>query len=83
MASIPAGSPPSGGFDVARWLSEWTSYGGIYVLAGGQLHLRRIEALDPARSEHLDQLRAEMLRAGAGPAIAEHLLRQREGGVSR
>jgi len=81
MATILANPPPVGGFDAARWLSEWTEHGGIYILAGDQLHLRRMRPLDPSSSDHLDRLRTEMLRAGAGPAIAGHLLRQREGEI--
>ena len=79
MATTLAGPPPAAGFDAARWLAEWTEHGGIYVLAGDMLHLRRQRPLDLRQTFSLDRLRDEMLRTGGGPEIAEHLRRQREG----
>ncbi len=46
MASIPASPRPVGTFDAARWIAEWTEHGGIYIVAGDQLHLRRVRPLD-------------------------------------
>lgn len=79
MASTHASLPPVAGFDAARWLSDWTEHGGIYILAGEHLHLRRTSPLPIWSSFCLDLLRDEMMRSGGGPAIADHLRRQREG----
>lgn len=79
MASIPERPPPVVAFDASAWLTAWTENGGIYFLAGDMLHLRRHRPLGHRATEMLDRLRDYMLRSGGGPAIAEHLLRQREG----
>jgi hypothetical protein len=79
MATIPANPPHAAAFDAARWLADWTEYGGIYILAGNQIILRRSSPLSYWSTQALDALRDEMLRSGGGPAIADHLLRRREG----
>jgi hypothetical protein len=81
MASIPVDLPPAGTFDAPAWLAAWTDNGGIYFLAGDMLHLRRHRPIDRHATAMLDRLRDYMLRSGGGPAIAEVLLRRREGDV--
>jgi hypothetical protein len=81
MASTPASLPHAGSFDAPGWLAAWTENGGIYFLAGDMLHLRRHRPIDRRATMTLDRLRDHMLRSGGGPAIAELLLRQREGDV--
>jgi hypothetical protein len=82
MASTPANLPPVATFDASAWLAAWTENGGIYFLAGDMLHLRRHRPIDRRATAMLDRLRDYMLRSGGGPAIAEVLLRQREGDLS-
>lgn len=79
MASTPANLPPVVTFDASAWLAAWTENGGIYFLAGDMLHLRRHRPIDRRATAMLDRLRDYMLRSGGGPAIADLLLRQREG----
>ena len=81
MASIPANLPPVATFDASRWLVEWAENGGMYMLLGTQVHLRRMGALNLSSLSQLDRLRAEMFRSGGGPAIADVLLRRRNGDV--
>ena len=81
MASTPASQQPATAFDASRWLAEWAENGGLYMLIGTQVHLRRMKSLGPASLYNLDQLRAEMFRSGGGPAIADVLLRRRNGDV--
>jgi hypothetical protein len=81
MASIPESLPPAGIFDASAWLAAWTDNGGIYMLAGDMLHLRRMRPLDRPAAANLDRLRDSMLRSGGGPAIAELLIRRRNGDV--
>jgi len=81
MASIPVDPPHAGNFDAAAWLTAWTEGGGIYFLAGGNLHLCRARPLDPAATANLSRLKSRMHRAGGGPAIAELLTRHRNGDV--
>lgn len=82
MASIPVNLPPAGTFDAPSWLAAWTESGGIYFLAGDMLHLRRHRPIDRRATLNLDRLRDILLRSGGGPAIADHLLRLREGEVA-
>jgi len=82
MASTPANLPPVVTFDASAWLAAWTENGGIYFLAGDMLHLRRHRPIDRRATAILDRLRDYMLRSGGGPAIAEVLLRRREGEVA-
>jgi len=51
------------------------------LLADDRLYLRRSIPLDRAAASNLDRLRDAMLRADGGPAIAEALLRRRNGDV--
>ncbi len=81
MASIPAGPPPVATFDASRWLAEWSDNGGIVILADDRLYLRRSSPLDHSASQQLDRLRNIMLRSGGGPALAEVLIRRRNGDV--
>ncbi len=81
MASIPASQPPVATFDASRWLAEWADNGGLYMLIETQVHLRRMKSLGAASLYNLDQLRAEMFRSGGGPAIADVLMRRRNGDV--
>ena len=71
--------PPGRKFDAALWLQQWTDHGGIYILAGDRLYLRRVDRLNGWFTRYLDSLRNEMIFGGHGIAIAEHLLAQREG----
>ncbi len=82
MASIPASSPPAVTFDASGWLAEWADNGGIVILADDRLYLRRSSPLDRSASQQLDRLRNVMLRSGGGPALAEVLIRRRNGDVS-
>jgi hypothetical protein len=81
MASIPVSQPLVPAFDASRWLAEWADHGGIYILAGTQLHLRRNQSLDLYSTISLDCLRDDLLRSGGGPAIAELLIRRQNGDV--
>lgn len=83
MATIPAGAPLAAGFDATRWLKEWAEHGGIVILTGDQLCLRRLQHPGPVSHGQLDRLRDEMHRADAASVIADHLRRQREGEISR
>jgi hypothetical protein len=81
MASIPESLPPVVTFDASAWLAAWTENGGIYFLAGDMLHLRRHRPIDRRATVMLDRLRDYLLRSGGGPAIAEALIRRRNGDV--
>lgn len=81
MATTLAGPPPAATFDASAWLAAWAENGGIYFLAGDMLHLRRHRPIDRRATSNLDRLRDTMLRSGGGPAIAELLLRRRNGDV--
>jgi hypothetical protein len=81
MASIPANPPPADIFDASAWLAAWTENGGIYILTGDHLHLRRARPLDRLAMSNLDRLRDVMLRAGGGPAIADAVIRRQNGDV--
>ncbi len=81
MASIPADTSPASTFDASRWLDDWTEHGGIYVLIGDHLHLRRAWPLDRQATSSLDRLRDQLLRSDGGPAIAEVLMMRRNGDV--
>jgi hypothetical protein len=82
MASIRENLPPVVTFDASAWLAAWSENGGIYFLAGDMLHLRRHRSIDRRATAMLDRLRDYMLQSGGGPAIAEVLLRRREGEVA-
>ena len=82
MASIPVSQPPVATFDASAWLAAWAENGGIYFLAGDMLHLRRHQPIDREAMSNLDRLRDRMLRSGGGPALAEALIRRRNGDVS-
>jgi hypothetical protein len=69
-------------FDAAAWLADWSDHGGIVLLVGDRLYLRRIAAIDRAAGLALDALRGRMLRVGGGAAIARELARRREGDTS-
>jgi hypothetical protein len=81
MASIPESRAHAGTFDASTWLAEWTENGGIYVLTGDHLHLRRQCPLNADSGVRLDCLRDELLRAGGGPAIADAVSRRQNGDV--
>jgi hypothetical protein len=81
MASTPANLPPVVTFDASRWLVEWAENGGIVFMAGDRLYLQRCTPLDRWATQQLDRLRTSMLRSGGGPAIAEALIRRRNGDV--
>jgi hypothetical protein len=81
MASILESQRPASGFDASRWLAEWAENGGLYMLIGSEVHLRRMSQLGMSSLRELDRLRAEMFRSGGGPAIADVLLRRRNGDV--
>ena len=81
MASTHASLPPVVTFDASTWLVEWTENGGIYFLAGDMLHLRRHRPLDRLATINLDRLRDTLLRSGGGPAVADVLIRHRNGDV--
>ena len=81
MASIPESRAPAATFDASNWLDAWTVNGGIYILTGDHLHLRRSCPLDADSVVRLDRLRDELLRAGGGPAIAEMVIRRQNGDV--
>jgi hypothetical protein len=82
MATIPVDPPLAGTFDASAWLAAWADHGGIVLLTPDRLYLRRSLYLDRTATRRLDQLRDEMLRAGAGPEIAATLARKRDGDVS-
>jgi hypothetical protein len=82
MASIPIDQRGAVPFDASRWLAAWAEHGGIYMLLGTQVHLRRARALDPSSLAQLDILRREMFRSGGGPAIADLLFRRRSGDIA-
>lgn len=82
MASIPVRPPLEDTFDATAWLAEWSDNGGIYMLVGDMLHLRRIRPIDPWNTANLDRLRAVMLRSGGGPAIADLIRRRQESDVA-
>jgi hypothetical protein len=81
MVSILANPLHADTFDAAAWLTAWTEGGGIYFLAGGSIHLCQARPLDPAATANLSRLKSRMHRAGGGPAIAELLIRRRNGDV--
>lgn len=81
MASIPANPQPVATFDASRWLVEWAENGGIVFMAGDRLYLQRCTPLDRWATLELDRLRTSMLRSGGGLAIAEALIRRRNGDV--
>ena len=81
MASTPASLPPVATFDASTWLAAWAENGGMYMLVGMDLHLRRLRPLDQQATSNLDRLRDQMLRSGGGPAIADVLIRRRNGDV--
>lgn len=81
MASIPAVPLHAVTFDASAWLAAWTENGGIYMLVGAELHLRRMRPLDRQATFNLDRLRDTMLRSGGGPSIADLLLKRRNGDV--
>ena len=81
MASAPESQPPEPAFDPSRWLAAWAENGGIYMLVGIDLHLRRLRRLEQQATSNLDRLRDQMLRSGGGLAIADALIRRRNGDV--
>ena len=68
MASTPASQQLATAFDASRWLAAWAENGGIYMLVGMDLHLRRLRPLDQQATSNLDRLRDQMLRSGGGPS---------------
>jgi hypothetical protein len=81
MAGTSVSQHHGDGFDPRRWLADWTENGGMYVLAGDMLHLRRHRPIDQSAAANLDRLRDQMLRSGGGPAVADVLIRRRNGDV--
>ena len=82
MATTPARTRPAGTFDAARWIADWTEHGGIYIVAGEQLHLRRVRPLDLYSTLCLDCLRDDLLRSGGGPAVADAVIKRQNDEVA-
>lgn len=79
MATTPVDQPHADTFDASSWLIDWAENGGIVLVVHEHLYLRRSPRIGSRELQKLDQLRARLLRSGGGPAIADVLIRRRNG----